>query len=578
MFQRAILLAAVLNVAVSEPTKSPSTGMHKPTWKPSSKPAEHRQLAGSPTKSPSTGMHKPTWKPSSKPAEHRSLSTRDERAEQKAKAEADEAREEAAASTDSTKSEKSEKLEKTEVVEEEVLPKKSALKSEVEVLSKKAALKDLKTEAKTAKSAIKTADTTIDKKEAKFEVEQAEAITREIKSGSATLVVDPRIAALQANKAASQTKKFMLYKEEMANPMRRKLAGSPTKSPSTGMHKPTWKPSSKPAEHRQLAGSPTKSPSTGMHKPTWKPSSKPAEHRRLAGSPTKSPSTGMHKPTWKPSSKPAEHRELKQDFLQTTAILKTPEESLSPENLEDTKVHAANAATISALPDKAAVTSAKPVLADQQAETVYASLTKKGVGSALYATGGKVMTSGAPKSASNPTKSPSTGMHKPTWRPSSKPAEHRKLSIRSEKAAALKSATSEDKIVIKAMKSEIKEEKKEIKDADSKEERKEIKTAIKDDKKAIKTDKSIIKTSSVAQALESDIAMLEKDIKTKSVTVGLNIEDAAVSVKDIKNVDQTAEEVKSSNEEKKALTPPPAATSKTSKKATSSKKSLRRAV
>ena len=34
-------------------------------------------------------------------------------------------------------------------------------------------------------------------------------------------------------------------------------------------------------DHRSLAGSPTKSPSSGLHKPTWKPSSKPAEHRRL---------------------------------------------------------------------------------------------------------------------------------------------------------------------------------------------------------------------------------------------------------------------------------------------------------
>ena len=65
-------------------------------------------------------------------------------------------------------------------------------------------------------------------------------------------------------------------------------------------------PTSKPVEHRSLAGSPTKSPSSGLHKPTWKPSSKPNEHRRLAGTPTKSPSSGLHKPTWRPSSKPNE--------------------------------------------------------------------------------------------------------------------------------------------------------------------------------------------------------------------------------------------------------------------------------
>jgi hypothetical protein len=102
-------------------------------------------------------------------------------------------------------------------------------------------------------------------------------------------------------------------------------AASPTKSPSTGLHKPTWKPSSKPAEHRLLSSTvtkkdakvsvygsaPTKSPSTGMHKPTWRPSGKPQESSVVATpkdatSPSKSPSTGMHKPTWRPSAKPVE--------------------------------------------------------------------------------------------------------------------------------------------------------------------------------------------------------------------------------------------------------------------------------
>ena len=33
-----------------------------------------------------------------------------------------------------------------------------------------------------------------------------------------------------------------------------KLAGTPTKSPSSGVHKPTWKPSSKPVEHASKQG------------------------------------------------------------------------------------------------------------------------------------------------------------------------------------------------------------------------------------------------------------------------------------------------------------------------------------
>ena len=125
----------------------------------------------------------------------------------------------------------------------------------------------------------------------------------------------------------------------------RALAGSPTKSPSSGLHKPTWKPSSKPNEHRKLSGKTDKpSESKGKtNKPAEKatnqgaalprsllagkdekadpchdglsprctpPTSKPVEHRALAGSPTKSPSSGLHKPTWRPSSKPNEHRAL----------------------------------------------------------------------------------------------------------------------------------------------------------------------------------------------------------------------------------------------------------------------------
>jgi hypothetical protein len=94
-------------------------------------------------------------------------------------------------------------------------------------------------------------------------------------------------------------------------------AASPTKSPSTGLHKPTWRPSSKPAEHRTLqtatatatrgaAGAaaagqvkmrstanvpPSKSPSAGMHKPTWKPSAKPVESMQSNGEETTSEDT-----------------------------------------------------------------------------------------------------------------------------------------------------------------------------------------------------------------------------------------------------------------------------------------------
>ena len=148
---------------------------------------------------------------------------------------------------------------------------------EAVVLTTKEAKSSLKEEVKEVKKDLKSAKDSIDKREAEFEMKATKAIGEMVEKGDAVLVEDPRAVS------KGTTKKFMLYNEEMKNPVvSRRLAGSPTKSPSSGLHKPTWKPSSKPNERRNLAGSPTKSPSSGLHKPTWKPSSKPAEHRRLS--------------------------------------------------------------------------------------------------------------------------------------------------------------------------------------------------------------------------------------------------------------------------------------------------------
>ena len=424
---------------------------------------------------------------------------------------------------------------------------------EAVVLTTKEAKSSLKEEVKEVKKDLKSAKDSIDKREAEFEMKATKAIGEMVEKGDAVLVEDPRAVS------KGTTKKFMLYNEEMKNPV----------------------------VSRRLAGSPTKSPSSGLHKPTWRPSSKPNEHRNLASSPTKSPSSGLHKPTWKPSSKPNEHRALKHDFLQTTAILKSPEESLSTENIEQAMEHAANAEMIKQKVDRAAVLDTKPVLADNQAKaladadaeaaTEKKEATKK-VTTSLFATGGKVMKSGY--SAGVPTKSPSSGLHKPTWRPSSKPNEHRKLSIRSEKAAALsgkdmgKTSTKEDKIVIKAMKAEIKTDKKMLPEADSKSEKKEIKTAIKADKKAIKEDE---KVTAEVEALESDVSELEKDLKAKMAVKGLEVKnpkteeqlavEEAESPKEMKSSKASAKE--EPKEDKKAST-------KASSSSKKSSKSLRR--
>ena len=212
----------------------------------------------------------------------------------------------------------------------------------------------------------------------------------------------------------------------------------PSKSPSAGLHKPTWMPSTKPAEsvvdavehregekdlnaardpkaaqgagkvpppsvlqtaktilsppaHRGLGGSPTKSPSSGLHKPTWKPSSKPAEHSsksevKSAGSPSKSPSSGLHKPTWKPSSKPNEKHSTKSEV---GAALPRRELAGPGGNGNGGNSNSGSGAS------------------------------KNGGASSGHAVVKMRNTANLP-----PSKSPSSGLHKPTWKPSTKPAEN----------------------------------------------------------------------------------------------------------------------------------------------------------
>ena len=142
----------------------------------------------------------------------------------------------------------------------------------------------------------------------------------------------------------------------------------PSKSPSSGLHKPTWKPSTNKSNKK-----PSKSPSSGLHKPTWKPTTnKPIEssfERMLESddkNPTKSPSSGIHKPTWKPTQG---NREPGPKGLIPKVIIPRPR------TLEET-------------------------LSDKDIDI-------------------RIL------SALNPTKSPSSGLHKPTWKPTSKLVEDR---------------------------------------------------------------------------------------------------------------------------------------------------------
>ena len=264
-----------------------------------------------------------------------------------------------------------------------------------------------------------------------------------------------------------------------------KTASSPTKSPSSGLHKPTWRPSSKPNEHRQLSektassisqaaknaiyglSGPTKSPSTGLHKPTWKPTpgtptGKPLEHRRLANDhpgdlttstagkgafaevgPSKSPSTGIHKPTWKPtqgkpSGKPVEpwkegvessHTEMKNSAHTDGEIVKEHSKRELKGDVSPTKSPSSGVHKPTWRPSSKPNESKNDVGVDVVSD----------IGAALPRRLAEKTASSVSQAAKNaiyglsgPTKSPSTGLHKPTWKPTpgtptGKPLEHRGL-------------------------------------------------------------------------------------------------------------------------------------------------------
>ena len=381
------------------PTKSPSSGVHKPTWKPSSKPAEHspeadaiaaginvvssdatatatatkpapasektvqsrpnaashvlstsvdfsaaaasalrgaaatnplnaaahggapRSLAsnlhsstldilaaaGVPTKSPSSGIHKPTWKPSSKPAE---------------------------------------KVDPVVVVTDQDVTVVSTPVDVFHDVSTNAAHKEGEKDINgSGKYASATSSAVEGDQHGTAKVKQDTSVDTKSKS-TPVATAGAKTSSTVTHRAGEKDKR----KLSNAHPgdLTTSTAGKgafaevgPSKSPSTGIHKPTWKPtqgkpSGKPVEpwkegvesahtemknsahtdgeivkehsKRALKGADADPCHDGLSPRCTPPTSKPVEHRSLAGSPTKSPSSGLHKPTWKPSSKPNEHR------------------------------------------------------------------------------------------------------------------------------------------------------------------------------------------------------------------------------------------------------------------------------
>ena len=100
---------------------------------------------------------------------------------------------------------------------------------------------------------------------------------------------------------------------------------------------------------------------TGVAVHTWDGETR----RQLGGSPTKSPSSGLHKPTWKPSSKPIErHRQLSAfgDFIDKFAFWRN-----APAESESSAVPASPAPVVDAAPATVAVPAAEAVAEPEEA-------------------------------------------------------------------------------------------------------------------------------------------------------------------------------------------------------------------
>ena len=353
------------------PTKSPSSGLHKPTWKPSSKPNEHRRLAGSPTKSPSSGLHKPTWRPSSKPVEHaskseigaalpRQLSLKDKKEELKAfqAAALVSTEEESSSSASSSESDvdqqlfsskfstssttnKSERVSKkadaklkAKVVEEEsIKSSKGEVKQDndkaltLQAIEVKGDIKssELKTAAKEASKSKSAVNDEVDfelngvtgeqKKMTKWLAEAYES------SGHRQLSKADKEAANDAkhgnDKLSKKESKKIIEKKvdqlEEKKSQVKKATLSDNKAKVSSRQLENDKSTIKIAVLPKTGSDPTKSPSSGLHKPTWRPSAKPIENKKTDSVPSKSPSAGLHKPTWKPSAKPVEQSSKKSD-------------------------------------------------------------------------------------------------------------------------------------------------------------------------------------------------------------------------------------------------------------------------
>ena len=180
------------------------------------------------------------------------------------------------------------------------LKKMLPIESKDEKLAFKGEIKEVKADIKDEKKTLTKLDTKDEKKDAKKEIKSevksleqiklafdAEATTPASakgkpvihdKDGEDGVDLDTEFLAMEDNRVDRKVaKKAKAEAEESlasARPSKdsRTLSGSPKVDADPchdGLSPRCTPPTSKPVEHRKLAGSPTKSPSSGLHKPTW---------------------------------------------------------------------------------------------------------------------------------------------------------------------------------------------------------------------------------------------------------------------------------------------------------------------
>jgi hypothetical protein len=243
------------------------------------KPYHTRSLAGSPSKSPSSGLHKPTWRPSTKPNEHRRLSGHHAKREA-----ADEAKH-----ADDPKFDKKEGKKIVEKKADQLEDMKAAIKEEAGTKSSdeeaRKAVKDTKSgKGFDSKASSKDAEDADSRRLHGYTVipnpttSPSTGIRKPTWKPSSKPNEDRRLSEKHTEYHAVTTKKS----KKAANGARSPGSHEPTMTPRTMEPTEAAQPQKPYHDARMLAGTPSKSPSSGLHKPTWKPSSKPNERRGLS--------------------------------------------------------------------------------------------------------------------------------------------------------------------------------------------------------------------------------------------------------------------------------------------------------